>query len=110
MSTHKLGATYLVPVGEGRTFRIAGIDVAVFRTREGSVHATQARCPHKGGPLSDGMVAAGAVVCPLHARTFDLATGAAKAADCAALRTHPAFEKDGELFVELTSEARSCVR
>ena len=42
-----------VPVGEGRTFVVAGEQVAVFRLRDGSLHATQAACPHAGGPLAE---------------------------------------------------------
>ena len=44
-----------VPLGEGRTFVVAGEQVAVFRLRDGSLHATQAACPHAGGPLADGL-------------------------------------------------------
>ena len=65
-----------VPFGEGRMFSLGGEDkIAVFRTREGNVHATQPFCPHLGGPLADGLMSATAVVCPLHDRTFDLASG-----------------------------------
>ena len=65
-----------VPFGEGRMFSLGGEDkIAVFRTREGNVHATQPFCPHLGGPLADGLMSAMAVVCPLHDRTFDLASG-----------------------------------
>lgn len=71
-----LGPRDRVPTGEGRTFAVAGRRVAVFHLRSGEVAATAAACPHRGGPLADGIVAAGRVVCPLHQRTYDLATGA----------------------------------
>jgi nitrite reductase (NADH) small subunit len=64
-----------VPMGEGRTFVVAGTQVAIFRLRDGSLHATQAACPHAGGPLADGLVDRRLVVCPLHQHTFDLGTG-----------------------------------
>lgn len=64
-----------VPFGEGRMFNIGEDKIAVFRTREGSVHATQPFCPHLGGPLADGLMSATAIICPLHDRTFDLASG-----------------------------------
>jgi nitrite reductase (NADH) small subunit len=51
--------------------------VAVFHTRAGDVFATQAQCPHKAGPLADGMVGDATLVCPLHDWRFDLATGTA---------------------------------
>ena len=64
-----------IPIGEGRMFSLGEGGIAVFRTRAGSVHATQAFCPHLGGPLADGLTSASTVVCPLHDRTFDLVSG-----------------------------------
>ncbi len=63
-----------VPLGEGRAVEIDGRRIAVFQTRRGW-YAMGQRCPHKGGPLTDGIVADGCVTCPLHDRRFDLATG-----------------------------------
>ena len=64
-----------IPLGEGRMFQLGDGEIAVFRTHSGGVHATQAYCPHLGGPLADGLTSASVVVCPLHDRTYDLATG-----------------------------------
>ena len=61
--------------------RAAGVPIAVFRTSSGRVFALADRCPHKGGPLSQGLVTGERVVCPLHAWTIDLASGAAVAPD-----------------------------
>jgi nitrite reductase (NADH) small subunit len=66
-----------IPLGEGRVVRVGDRDVAVFRLRDGSLRATQPLCPHLGGPLADGLIGNGTLVCPLHGRTFDLDTGAA---------------------------------
>lgn len=63
-----------IPLGEGRAVEIDGRRVAVFQTRNGW-HALDQRCPHRGGPLADGIVADGCVTCPLHDRRFDLASG-----------------------------------
>lgn len=71
----KLGSLDLIPAGEGRNFEIAGERIAVFHTRAGEVFATQADCPHKKGPLADGLLGGGILICPLHAWKFDLATG-----------------------------------
>lgn len=65
-----------VPVGEGRPVTLEGLRVAVFHTESGW-HALEDSCPHRGGPLSDGILADQCVACPLHERRFDLATGAA---------------------------------
>jgi nitrite reductase (NADH) small subunit len=83
-----LGPAWMIPPGEGRVFRVDGRDVAVFRTRAGAVFATQPLCPHRHGPLADGIVGGATVVCPLHAMTFDLATGAAIGHGCGALITY----------------------
>ncbi len=96
---HALGSIDQIPLGEGRTFRVGGIVVAVFRTRDGHLRATQATCPHRGGPLAEGLVGGGVVVCPLHGRRFDLATGEGLDG-CDRLRTFTVVVRDGEMFVE----------
>lgn len=63
-----------VPVGEGRAVEVDGRRIAIFQTRHGW-YALDQRCPHKGGPLTDGILADGCVICPLHDRRFDLQTG-----------------------------------
>lgn len=90
--------------GEGRTFDLDGVAVTVFRTRSGAVFATQAECPHTGGPLADGIVGATTVICPLHAYRFNLATGQPIANDCAPLATYAVtLTADGELLVSSAS-------
>jgi nitrite reductase (NADH) small subunit len=63
-----------IPDLEGRSVTIAGRRIAVFRLPDGWA-AVDGECPHRGGPLSDGIVAERCVTCPLHARRFDLGTG-----------------------------------
>lgn len=79
VTTVDLGPVDQVPVGEGRAFAVEGRQVAVFRLRDGRIRALSAVCPHKGGPIADGQIDAGVVLCPLHLRAFDLDTGCAKA-------------------------------
>ncbi|WP_020474409.1 Rieske (2Fe-2S) protein [Zavarzinella formosa] len=64
-----------LPVGLGRAFEIAGHEVAIFRNREGKVFASVNQCPHKQGPLADGMLAGDQIVCPFHAFRFHSDTG-----------------------------------
>lgn len=64
-----------LPVGAGRAFTVEGRQVALFRTRAGVVRAVDAACPHAGGPIADGQADDRVVICPLHAHTFDLASG-----------------------------------
>jgi nitrite reductase (NADH) small subunit len=104
-----LGPIASIPPGEGRTFAVGPRRIAVFRTRQGQVFAAQAECPHRGGPLADGMLsgsgASGTLVCPLHSWKFDLATGRAANAECA-LKTYPArLNKGGQILIELDAEA-----
>ena len=71
-----------IPVlGARRVARERGMDVAVFRNREDQVFALLDRCPHKGGPLSQGIVFGTTVACPLHNWTIGLEDGVAKAPD-----------------------------
>ena len=71
-----------IPVlGARRVARPQGSEVAVFRTTENKVFAVLDRCPHKGGPLSQGMVFGESVACPLHNWTIGLADGCAREPD-----------------------------
>jgi len=71
-----------IPVlGSRRVARAVGMDVAVFRNDQDEVFALLDRCPHKGGPLSQGIVFGTSVACPLHNWTIGLADGCAKAPD-----------------------------
>jgi nitrite reductase (NADH) small subunit len=65
-----------VPLGEGRAITLEARRIALFRAATGW-YALDHACPHLGGPLADGIVADCTVICPLHARRFDLASGAA---------------------------------
>ena len=64
-----------------------GARIAVFRTRDDDVLATQGRCPHKAGLLADGLVGGGTVICPLHSYRYSLATGQPEGHSCGLLST-----------------------
>ena len=71
-----------IPVlGSRRVSRPRGMDVAVFRSSEDKIFALLDRCPHKGGPLSQGIVFGETVACPLHNMTIGLNDGCLKAPD-----------------------------
>ena len=70
-----------IPLRGARRVPTSHGDVAVFRTGDGDVYALLDRCPHKGGPLSQGIVHGRKVTCPLHAWTIDLASGEPTGAD-----------------------------
>jgi len=96
-----LGPITAIPEGEGRSFQIGRSQIAVFRGRDGGLFATQAECPHRRGPLADGLLGAGTLICPLHSLKFDLSTGRAENGDCA-LKIYPARLSDaGQILIDL---------
>lgn len=74
--------------------------VAVFRTATDQVFALEDRCPHKGGPLSEGIVHGTSVTCPLHAWVFDLSTGTAQGADAGQVRTYAVRCVEGRVLLD----------
>jgi nitrite reductase (NADH) small subunit len=76
-----VGAVEDIPERGARRVRTLAGDVAVFRTSDGRIFALKDQCPHKKGPLSQGIVHGHAVACPLHNWTIDLATGRPTGAD-----------------------------
>lgn len=70
-----------IPQLGSRVIKTDTMDVAVFRTRDDRVFALRDACPHKGGPLSQGIVHGDSVTCPLHNWKIDLATGNALGPD-----------------------------
>lgn len=89
-----------VPPGEGRNITLEGRRIALFRTDTGW-YAVDAVCPHRGGPLADGIVCDHAVTCPLHDRSFDLRTGAGPGDGRVA--TYPVEVRDGEVLVAVAA-------
>jgi nitrite reductase (NADH) small subunit len=96
---HAIGLLSQIPPGEGRNFSVDGLMVAVFRTRADAVYATQAACPHRGGPLADGLTDLATVVCPLHDRVFDFRTGAGIGNDCVLLTYPVRVDADGTIML-----------
>ena len=76
-----VGAVTDVPRRGARRVPTPAGDIAIFRTGDNEVFALRDACPHKGGPLSQGIVHGRSVTCPLHAWAIDLATGEAMGAD-----------------------------
>lgn len=100
MSWIDVGAIDDVPLRGARVLKTAMGCVAVFRTDVAEVFATSNTCPHKGGPLSEGIVHGQHVTCPLHNWVFDLNTGQAQGADEGAIATYPVRLLDGRILVD----------
>ena len=103
-----------IPVlGSRRVARPAGLDVAVFRNSQDEVFALLDRCPHKGGPLSQGIVFGTSVACPLHNWTIGLSDGCAQAPDEGCTARFQVEVRDGAVHlcaIELASHATEFTR
>ena len=103
-----------IPVlGSRRVSRPNGMDVAVFRNDADQVFALLDRCPHKGGPLSQGIVFGTSVACPLHNWTIGLDDGCARQPDEGCTQKFSVKVDDGAVYlnvVELASLALDAAR
>jgi nitrite reductase (NADH) small subunit len=90
----------LIPPREGRSVSIGDHEIAIFNLGEDFL-ATDNQCPHKGGPLCDGIITGRSVVCPLHAWKINLETGAVDRPGSAGacVRTYPVRVEDGIVTV-----------
>ncbi len=90
-----------IPLREGRRLDLGGREIAVFNLGDRAM-AVENRCPHRGGPLSDGIVAGDTVVCPLHSWKVCLSTGSVvKPSEAACVSTYQTRLKDGHIYVAL---------
>lgn len=91
-----------IPLHEGRAVTVDGTEIAIFHL-DNRYLTIQNRCPHKGGPLCDGIVSGTAVVCPLHGRRFDLETGmAVRASEPSSVATFPTRVEADVILVDLS--------
>ena len=102
-----VGAIMDIPVRGARVVNTPHGRVAVFRTATDEVFAIEDRCPHKGGPLSQGIVHGQSVTCPLHNWVISLETGEAQGADSGQTKTIPAKLEGGAIWLCLDAMADS---
>ncbi|MGC8203649.1 nitrite reductase small subunit NirD [Aliiroseovarius sp. PTFE2010] len=100
MSWIDIGSLDDIPVRGARIVKTKVGCVAVFRTTPDEVYATSDRCPHKGGPLSEGIVHGTSVTCPLHNWVFDLETGQAQGADDGQIATYATRIENGRVLLD----------
>jgi nitrite reductase (NADH) small subunit len=104
----EIGALKDIPRLGSRVVRTSTGNIAVFRTVSDEVFALDDRCPHKGGPLSQGIVHNKRVTCPLHNFVIELASGQAVAPDEGCTRSHGAKVESGIVWLSIRqSEAVS---
>jgi len=91
-----------IPLREGRSVRIGDDEIAIFNLGDERYVAVDNACPHRGGPLCDGIVSGDAVVCPLHGWKISLETGNVMKPDvCVRVETYPVSVRDGVVCVQI---------
>lgn len=94
-----------IPKRGARVVKTARGDIAVFRTMDDKLFAMDDKCPHKGGPLSQGIVQGESVTCPLHNWVISLATGEAQGADHGCTRTIAVRLEQGRVLLSWPAKA-----
>lgn len=102
-----IGSINDVPLLGARLVKTSKGCIAVFRTAESQAFAIEDKCPHKTGPLSQGIVHDKSVTCPLHNWVISLETGKALGADVGEVRTFPLKVEGGRLLLDLSVKAES---
>ena len=97
----EVGSVEAIPRLGARVVHTPDGDVAVFRTAEDEVFALRDRCPHKGGPLSQGIVYGKKVACPLHNWSIELDSGSAVAPDEGCTKAFAVKVIDGQIYLSL---------
>ena len=96
-----IGAVDDIPLRGSRCVTTPQGRIGVFRTHDDRVFAIENSCPHRGGPLTEGIVHGTSVTCPLHNWVFSLETGLAQGADEGAVRTIPVRVENGRIALAL---------
>jgi len=99
-----VGSVTDLPERGARCVRIGATTIAVFRTSRGEIFALRDQCPHRGGPLSQGIVHGTRVTCPLHDWVIDLKTGDATGVDEGSTPTYSVRVVDGRVALEVPPE------
>jgi nitrite reductase (NADH) small subunit len=100
----EIGILEDIPRQGARVVRRVDGDIAVFRTLNDEVFALRDKCPHKGGPLSQGIVHGNKVACPLHDWKINLDTGMAVAPDAGCAARFPVRIDGGKVYLSLIPE------
>jgi nitrite reductase (NADH) small subunit len=99
-----VGPLGAIPLRGARVVKTPRREIAVFRTASNDVFALENKCPHKGGPLSEGIVHGHKVACPLHGLIIDLETGLAPG-DQGCARTFPVKIEHGRIYLDMSVAA-----
>lgn len=100
MPRYRVAALDEIPSGKMLQCTVAGREIVLCHHR-GAFHAFQGECPHQGGPLGQGNLVDGCIVCPWHGWEFSVKKGALDYNPAIALRRYPALVRDGALWVDI---------
>jgi nitrite reductase (NADH) small subunit len=100
-----VGPLHAIPQRGARRVKTPRREIAIFRTASDEVFALENRCPHKGGPLSDGIVHGRKVACPLHNWIINLEDGEATGADKGCARRFPVKLENGRIYLDMSFAA-----
>jgi len=91
-----------IPQRVGKEVKIDdNLDIAIFRLSSGKYRAVENKCPHKQGPLSEGIVSGEYVFCPLHDWKIDLTSGDVQKPDDGCVQTYPVEVINNEVFIKI---------
>jgi nitrite reductase (NADH) small subunit len=102
-----VGPVTAIPLRGARTVKTPRREIAVFRTATNDIFALENKCPHKGGPLSEGIVHGHKVACPLHNWIIDLESGGATGADQGCARKFPVKIERGRIYLDMGMAAQA---
>ena len=97
----EVGKVEEIPQQGARVIETPSGDIGIFRTLEDEIFALRDRCPHKNGPLSQGIVHGKRVTCPLHNWKIELESGEAVAPDEGCAASFPVKVEEGVVFISL---------
>ncbi len=88
-----------IPTQGGRLIKLGDKDIALIRTSTDTVFALDNKCPHKDGPLVEGVVTGTTLICPLHAEKIDMETGEPKSKDLSCVKIYKVTVKEGSVYI-----------
>lgn len=104
MAKYEVAGVESIAVRSGRAVTIKGVELAIFHLSNGEFHAIENRCPHKNGPLADGIISGKYVFCPLHDWKVDTTCGEVQAPDKGCVKSYKVEVEDGKIFVHMNED------
>jgi len=100
----KIATLAEMPAGSAKAFEVRGTPIALYNV-DGTLFATSNTCPHRGGPLGEGTLAAGVITCPWHAFQYDVPTGQCRTNPALRVACHPVKVDGQDILVQVESAA-----